>query len=168
MQIILRNDFSNYFKKFIKWLLLLDLAKMGLRLREGRDVGSRTQTIWEPETRGPARCLVMSRTQEPLGTGGPKAAFCLGNQSWDAAKNGLAWGDFRKGAFLHQSWTLSCYSSLSAEQKPALQTSSQILPACAKELPLLWTRKRTLVKHHIAFRTWGRLWLSPELLLPGL
>ena len=97
--------------------------KWSLRLREGRDVGSRTQTIWEPETRGPARCLVMSRTQEPLGTRDLGSLLSWKPERGCSQERGLLGGLLGKGAFLHQSWTLSCWSPLVrwAEVSPADQ-----------------------------------------------
>ena len=85
-QIILRNSSNDS--------PLLDLAKMefeaerrkGCRFKNPDNLGARNQ--------GPSE--MSGHVQNPGATWhwGPHSAFCLGNQSWDAAKNGVCLGDF--------------------------------------------------------------------------
>ena len=105
--------------------------KWSLRLREGRDAGSRTQTIWEPETRGPARCLVMSRTQEPLGTGDQRQPSVLETRAGMQPRTGLAWGTFRK-----RSLPAPVLNPLLLESSRPLSRSQPCRPAARSSRPV--------------------------------
>ena len=111
--------------------------KWSLRLREGRDAGSRTQTIWEPETRGPARCLVMSRTQEPLGTGDQRQPSVLETRAGMQPRTGLAWGTFRKMSLpapVLNPLLLSLSRPLSRSQpyRPVARSSQPVKEPCSR------------------------------------
>lgn len=117
--------------------------KWSLRLREGRDVGSRTQTIWEPETKGPARCLVMSRTQEPLGTGDHIQPSVLETRAGMQPRMGFAWGTFRKRSLpapvLHPLWLE--FSHPLSRSRPADQQPG---PLSLLRSPAFMDRERNL------------------------
>lgn len=122
-------------------------------------VNSGTRNLWPREGSGHAWKPGATWRREPEGT------FCLRNQTWDAARMGLARGFFRKSNLLlslapslHA--PLSCWSLTlcGAEAIPADQHPG---PLTMEGTPLLWTRKDALVRHDSVFRTWARFGLFP-------